>query len=803
MSAQAKSEAPDLVTIHIDGRELKAPRNAMIIEVGDEAGIDIPRFCYHKKLSIVANCRMCLVEVEKAPKPMPACATPVMDGMKVYTESPRARSAQKAVMEFLLINHPLDCPICDQGGECELQDLAMGYGRSLSRFTERKRVVEDKDVGPLIQTDMTRCIQCTRCVRFLDEIANTHELGGIGRGEDLEITTYVERAIVSELSGNIIDLCPVGALTDKPYRYTARAWELIAEAGVSPHDAVGSNLWVHQLRGDAMRIVPRDNESLNETWLSDRDRFGFRGLFAKDRVTVPMIRDDRGRWRESDWETALQATVEGLRPYLDKHGDQPGDQVGFLASPRCTVEELYLIQKLARSLGCPNVDHRLRQTDYSDQDAMPLNPALGLTVAELENVDAALLIGSNLVHDQPILAHRLRKACDRGARVMAVNPIDYRFHFDLAEKIIADPFAMVDVLIALARGVAKASGARPGSAVVRDLLKGAKAGDVETRMAETLINSNNGAVLLGNFAWQHPHAAHLRALADFVAQASHCSLSHIPESANSAGAWIVGAVPHRGLGGEGAGHAGLGATEMFARPLQAYVLFDVDAGFDTADPSAARAALEDASFVVHAGPFADAVIRDCANVLLPAATPPETDGTYVNAQVDWQMFGAAATPPGETRPLWKILRVLGTGMGLDDFGYLHLDQIRNEIKSALEAAPEFKATQVVLGMRAKRPKGLVRTGDVPIYAMDSLVRRSEPLQEHPLGERVNVRMNPVDGEKLGVADGDTVTVDQDGHRALAVASIDEGVPAGSVRVPAGVPGSETLGAGIGAINVIK
>ncbi|HWQ93899.1 MAG TPA: NADH-quinone oxidoreductase subunit NuoG, partial [Gammaproteobacteria bacterium] len=439
-----------MINLEIDGKSVQARDGVMLIEAADEAGIPIPRFCYHKKLSIAANCRMCLVDVEKAAKPLPACATPVTEGMKVYTQSTKAIMAQKGVMEFLLINHPLDCPICDQGGECELQDLAMGYGASGSRYQEKKRVVKDKDIGPLIMTDMTRCIHCTRCIRFGQEIAGLMELGATGRGEHMEIGTYIEKAMVSELSGNVIDLCPVGALTSKPFRYTARAWEMAQRETIAPHDSVGSNLYLHVRDNKVMRVVPRENEEINEVWISDRDRFSYQSLNSPDRLQVPMIKR-QGVWEETDWNTALQAVVKGLRGVIQSHG---AGHVGALVSPSATLEEMYLLQRLMRGLGTNSIDHRLRQTDFNDQESAPLFPSLGTSIAELQQLEAALLIGSNVRSEQPIIAHRLRQATQgNSARLMFINPVDYDFAFPVAEKIITDPAGMVRALAGIAKAL--------------------------------------------------------------------------------------------------------------------------------------------------------------------------------------------------------------------------------------------------------------------------------------------------------------------------------------------------------------
>jgi NADH-quinone oxidoreductase subunit G len=455
------------VHIEIDGRPLQARRGAMIIEVADEAGIHIPRFCYHKKLSVAANCRMCLVEVERTPKPLPACATPVAEGMKIKTRSPLARDAQKSTMEFLLINHPLDCPICDQGGECELQDVAMGFGGDVSRFQERKRVVRDKDIGPLIATDMTRCIHCTRCVRFGAEVAGIRELGATGRGEHMEIGTYIEHSVDSELSGNVIDLCPVGALTSKPFRFSARAWEMLQRDTIAAHDCIGSNLHVHVRRNRIMRVVPRENEAVNETWISDRDRFSYQGLYGDDRLAAPLIKGSGG-WQQTDWPTALSAAAAGLRRVLAERGAQ---QLGALASPSATLEELYLLQRLVRGLGSHNIDHRLRQGDFRDQDVAPLFPWLGQSIAALETLDAALVVGSHTRKEQPLANHRLRKAALRGSALMFVNPVAFEFNYPVAEAVVATPAGMLQALAA----IAKALGGKTKGSLAK-LLAGGRAG---------------------------------------------------------------------------------------------------------------------------------------------------------------------------------------------------------------------------------------------------------------------------------------------------------------------------------------
>ncbi|HNW79179.1 MAG TPA: NADH-quinone oxidoreductase subunit NuoG, partial [Candidatus Competibacteraceae bacterium] len=660
------------VNIEVNGIPLKARKGAMLIEVTDAAGIPIPRFCYHKKLSIAANCRMCLVEVERAPKPLPACATPVMEGMKVYTESPKAIAAQKGTMEFLLINHPLDCPICDQGGECELQDVALGYGGDVSRFAERKRVVKDKDIGPLVATDMTRCIHCTRCVRFGEEIAGLREMGATGRGENVEIGTYVSKAVASELSGNIIDLCPVGALTAKPSRYKGRSWEYVQHAGIAPHDSVGSNIFIHTLRGQVMRVVPRENEQVNETWLSDRDRFSYEGIYSDDRLSKPLLGGV-----ESEWENALEAAASGLKAVIARHG---ADAVGFLVSPTATVEELYLAQKLARGLGVNNIDHRLRQADFSDQDTAPAFPWLGQSLDALERMGAALLIGSNVRMEQPLVGHRLRKAALAGGQIMFINPRDFDFRFPVAAKVIADPVGMVTALAGVAQAVAELKGEILPAALAPLALFAPS--DSARTMAAHLVNNAAATVLLGNLAVAHPAYAQLRALAVFIARCSGATLGYLPEAANSAGGWLAGALPHRLPGAKPAPRAGLDAQAMLADPRKAYVLVGIEPELDCWDGAAALNALQGAELVVALSPYASAVTKRYARVILPVATFAETSGTYVNAEGSWQSFTGASRPFGEARPAWKVLRVLGNLCGLQSFEYLGSEDVLAEARSA-------------------------------------------------------------------------------------------------------------------------
>ncbi len=781
----------ELVNIEVNGIPLKARKGAMLIEITDAAGIPVPRFCYHKKLSIAASCRMCLVEVEKAPKPLPACATPVMEGMKVHTESPRALAAQKGTMEFLLINHPLDCPICDQGGECELQDVALGYGGDVSRFAERKRVVKDKDIGPLIATDMTRCIHCTRCVRFGDEIAGLRELGATGRGEDMEIGTYVAHSVISELSGNVIDLCPVGALTAKPSRYRGRSWEYVQHAAIAPHDSVGSNIVIHTLRGKVMRVVPLENEQVNETWIADRDRFSYEGIYSDDRLAKPLIGG-----AEADWETALEATSRGLKDVIARHG---ADAVGFLVSPTATVEELYLAQKLARGLGVANIDHRLRQADFIDQGAAPVFPWLGQALEDLEKVKAALLIGSNVRMEQPLAGHRLRKAALAGGHIMFINPRDFDFRFPVAAKVITDPAGMVAALAGVAQAVAELKGqALPAS--LAGLVAGAP-GETERAIAAHLANNAPATMLLGNLAVSHPAFGQLRALASFVALHAGARLGYLPEAANSAGGWLAGAVPHRLPGGKQAPAAGLDARAMVEAPRKAYVLLGIEPELDCWDGAAALKALRGAEFVVALSPYASAASKSYARVILPAATFAETSGTYVNAEGRWQSFQGASKPFGEARPAWKVLRVLGNLCGVAGFEYVSSEDVLAEVQGACGEVKPDNTLDFSQMLTPFRVDGLLRVADVPIYAADSLVRRARALQTSPLARPAEVRLHPDVARDLGVTGRDQVQVRQNGAAVDLPLVLDESVPRGCAWIPAGLPASVALGPTVGPVTI--
>jgi NADH-quinone oxidoreductase subunit G len=707
--------ADDIVNIEVNGIPVQAKKGQMIMQATDPVDIYIPRFCYHDKLSVAANCRMCLVEVEKAPKPLPACATPVAPGMKVFTNSPKAVAAQRATMEFLLINHPLDCPICDQGGECELQDLAVGYGRDIARFAERKRVVKDKNLGPLVSTDMTRCIHCTRCVRFGQEIQGYPQMGATGRGEHMEIGTYIEHSVDHELSANIIDLCPVGALNNKPFRYRGRAWEMTQAPLVSPHDAFGTNVYAHVLRGKLMRMVPRENEEINETWIADRDRFGFEGMYSPERVSVPMLRTDSAL-QEVDWEVALNEVAERLQKVRAAHG---GAAIGFLSSPSATLEELYLLAQVARGLGSSNIDHRLRQLDFRGAESEPAFPHLGLGIADVQELQGVLVVGSDLRREMPLLAHRLRKAAIKvGAKVGFLNPRRFDYMFPVSAY--STTTDLVGELTALVNGAAEATSKPVPEGTAR-----ADVTDEHRALVSALSNGTHRAIILGTLAQRHPAYAQLKALASALATLCNASVGFITEGANAAGAYLAGAVPHREPGGAPAGSAGLSARAMLDAPLKAYVLVG---GIDPLQDLAESQALQSADLVIAITTHLPESLRSIAHVVLPMGTFAETSGTYVNAEGRWQSWAGAVKPVGESRPGWKILRVLANLLNVPGVDYDSSEQVRD----ALKALCGPRINPVSLAALAAAVPGGEATGswvDVPPYQVDVLVRGSDALSK--------------------------------------------------------------------------
>jgi NADH-quinone oxidoreductase subunit G len=735
---------------------------------------------------------MCLVEVERAPKPLPACATPVSDGMKVYTRSPLALAAQKGTMEFLLINHPLDCPICDQGGECELQDVAMGYGGGVSRFAERKRVVKDQDIGPLIATDMTRCIHCTRCVRFGDEIAGMRELGATGRGEHTKIGTYIEHSVASELSGNVIDLCPVGALTSKPFRYQARAWELVQKEGIAPHDSVGSNLFLH-VRGDrVMRVHPRANEAVNEVWISDRDRFSYQGLNSPDRLHRPLVKRG-GAWQEVDWEQALELAANGLR----QAADAGPEQLAGLLAPSATLEELYLAQRILRGLGSGNIDHRLRQSDFRGDAADPAFAWLGLPIAELERLDSVLLIGANPRKEQPLFGHRLRKAALAGAQIGYLNPLHLELNYRARQLVLA-PAAMVSALAAIAKALRAKSKGSAGK-----LITAAKPDAEQKAFADALKKGDRAAVLLGNLAQAHPDYAILRDLAAAVAAASGASLGFLPEAANSVGARLAGALPHRGPAGRRADPAGAAAGELLSAPRKGVLLLGLEPNADCWDPARAQASLHASELVVALTAYRSQSLESCADIMLPIAGFAETSGTYVNADGRWQGFRGAVAAPGAARPAWKVLRVLGNLLDLEGFDYVDSEQVRDELQALCAELTPDNALGAAVTEAPSGAAGLTRIGDVPLYALDPLVRRAEALQRTADAVRAGIRINPALAAALDLEGAERAVAVQGDTRAELPLEIDAAVPDDCVRIPAGVPGTGMLGGQFAAVTLEK
>jgi NADH-quinone oxidoreductase subunit G len=774
-----------MVEIEIDGKKVEVAEGSLVMEAAREAGTYIPHFCYHRKLSVAANCRMCLVEVEKAPKALPACATPVTAGMKVFTNSEKAVKAQKSVMEFLLINHPLDCPICDQGGECQLQDLAVGYGASESRYKEEKRVVFHKNVGPLISMEeMTRCIHCTRCVRFGQEVAGVMELGMLNRGEHSEITTFVGQTVDSELSGNMIDLCPVGALTSKPFRYSARTWELARRKSVSPHDGLGANVIVQTKNQRVMRVLPLENEAINECWLSDKDRFAYEGVNSDDRLTQPMLKQG-GQWKAVDWTTALEYVANGLNEIKRDHG---AEQIGALASPHSTLEELFLLQKLVRGIGSDNVDFRLRQSDFSAKPSGA--PWLGLPIADVSLLQRTLVVGAFLRKDHPLLAARLRQAGKKGAQLNVISAGGEDLLMP-ATQLLGAPSQWLSLLSEVAVAVAAANNvARPAGT------DGVEAGDVAKRIAASLASGERRAVFLGNAAVAHPQFSTLHALAQWVAQQTGATLGFLTEAANTVGGYIAGALPQGN---------GLDAAAMLAQPRRAYVLLGAEPEFDSANPLQARAALDQADTVVVLAPFASRAALEYADVLLPTAPFTETSGTFVNCEGLPQSFNGVVRSLGDSRPAWKVLRVLGNLLNVGGFDYDTSEVVRDDVLAKPVTDRLSNVTTAQTAAPAAVAAGIERLADVPIYHADPIVRRAGSLQL-TAAARAAVRAGlPADlFAQLGLANGDAVRVTMQGQGSVVLpAVLDRSLAAGVIRVPAATEASAQLGAMFGAVNVEK
>ncbi|MDO9252228.1 MAG: NADH-quinone oxidoreductase subunit NuoG [Hydrogenophaga sp.] len=698
-----------MVEIELDGQKVEVPPGSMIMHAAEKAGTYIPHFCYHKKLSIAASCRMCLVEVEKAPKPMPACATPVTMGMIVRTKSDKAIKAQQSVMEFLLINHPLDCPICDQGGECQLQDLAVGYGGGASRYEEEKRVVFHKDVGPLVSMEeMSRCIHCTRCVRFGQEVAGVMELGMSHRGEHAEIETFVGQSVDSELSGNMIDICPVGALTSKPFRYSARTWELSRRKSVSPHDSTGANLIVQVKNHRVMRVVPLENEAVNECWIADRDRFSYEAVNSEERLTAPMLKQG-GEWKTVDWQTALEYVANGLKQVKAEHG---AGAIGLLASPHSTLEELALAGALVRGLGSENIDSRLRQADFGNTAAAGSARWLGMPIAALSGLQRVLVVGSNLRKDHPLFAQRIRQAARKGGQVNVLNDRVQDWAMPVANAVTVDSNHWVAALAGIAAAVAAETGVQTPIA--------GEVNDTTRAVARSLLGGEQKAILLGNAAAHHEKASSLLSLANWIAQQTGASIGYLTEAANTVGAQLVNALP---------GQGGFNAGQMLGGGLKAALLLNNEPGFDSASGSQG---LVNAGMVVTLSPFK--ANMDISDVLLPIAPFTETSGSFVNAEGRLQSFHAVVRPLGDTRPAWKVLRVLGNLLGLSGFD---ADSSQAVLASVL---PGVASGEVVAASRLSNADAGVGPAAADlgpaqykpcvasIYQLDSLVRRASSLQ---------------------------------------------------------------------------
>jgi NADH-quinone oxidoreductase subunit G len=768
------------INLEIDGKPVTVDNGATVMDAAVKLGVYVPHFCYHKKLSIAANCRMCLVQVEKAPKPLPACATPATEGMKVQTHSDFAIDAQKGVMEFLLINHPLDCPICDQGGECQLQDLAVGYGASTSRYQEAKRVVVNKNLGPLISTDMTRCIHCTRCVRFGQEIAGIMELGMAGRGEHAEILTFVQRTVDSELSGNVIDLCPVGALTSKPFRYTARNWELARRRSFSPHDSLNSNLMVQSKLDRVLRVLPIDNEAVNECWISDRDRFAYEGLNSEERLLHPMVKR-AGEWAEVDWPEALEAAAHGLREVAQRHG---ADALGMLFGPQLTLEELHLGAALAKGLGTGNIDHRIRQSDFRARHEGA--PWLGMPVAAIEELEGALLVGSSIRKEQPLICARLRAGTKKALQLSVLHVAADDLLMPVAARSVVKPSELAAGLAAIAAAAAQAKGESPRGALGRAV------GDAERAIVASLAGKRS-AIFLGHYAQQHPDYALLLSMAHEIARLTGATVGVLPDGGNTVGAHLAGVLP-----------TGLDARTMVESRRAGYLFAGIEVGLDMGPRAMQALAAAEFGVVLSAyrGPATDA-----AHVMLPIAPYTETAGTFVNMEGRVQSFNACVKPQGDSRPLWKVLRMLGSLLELPGFDADTVEQVRARIAPDLAAWAKAGLSNAIAPLEWQvraAPAALERIAEFPIYATDPIVRRSPPLQKTSDAKKSRAaRFHPATFAALGLGEGMQVRIRQGEGEALLPAVADPAVGEGCVRVARGIPETAGLGEGEVAVDIVR
>ena len=737
-----------MIKIKIDGKTLEVKPKTSIIEVADKVGIDIPRFCYHKKLSVAANCRMCLVEVKNFAKPLPACATQVMEGMEISTKSKFTKDTQKSVMEFLLINHPLDCPICDQGGECDLQDTAVAYGASKTRYTEEKRVVFDKNIGPLISTDLTRCIQCTRCVRFLKEVGGMAELGLIGRGEHAEISAYVDKSVESELSGNIIDLCPVGALTSKPFRYSARSWELSRRSTIACHDSLGSNIEVHVKDDVVKRVIPKENESINECWISDRDRFSYEGLSHKDRINLPLKRE-KNQWKEIDWEEAYELIEKNITDIDIKKSNK----IGIICSPQSTLEEGFLLKKIAKELNTSHIDYRLLEKSFSEN-----NNWLGCKIDEIESHDAILVVGSNLKHDQPLLAHRFRRYANKRNNFSIITSYDDFYSTRCLEKVIVNPSAYINYLLMILKQVQLSTKYKINSEVIKNLLKAAKPSNEAKRIAKSLLSNKSKAIFLGHQILHLDDGDNIKLVAMHIAQAVGATFGLIPGYANSVG-----------LNELNLNTDNISADKILSQKKEAYIMMNFDPLYDYHSPKKINAALKKAKFNLAISPYISDSFREF-DIVLPMTPFTETSGTFINMEKTIQSFSAVTPPVGQSRPGWKILRVLANFLQLEGFSYDSSEEVKTDAMIEMDKKNEFslndfKPSNIERGIEALN---VVRAND-----SDMIVRRATSL--HKNKDQSCCLINPTTMLEEGLIDGQKIKISSSESEILINAKADDNV----------------------------
>ena len=739
-----------MIKIKIDGKALEVKPKTSIIEVADKVGIDIPRFCYHKKLSVAANCRMCLVEVKNFAKPLPACATQVMEGMEISTKSKFTKDTQKSVMEFLLINHPLDCPICDQGGECDLQDTAVAYGASKTRYTEEKRVVFDKNIGPLISTDLTRCIQCTRCVRFLKEVGGMAELGLIGRGEHAEISAYVDKSVESELSGNIIDLCPVGALTSKPFRYSARSWELSRRSTIACHDSLGSNIEAHVKDNIVKRVIPKENESINECWISDRDRFSYEGLNHKDRINLPLKRE-KNQWKEIDWEEAYELIEKNITDIDIKKSNK----IGIICSPQSTLEEGFLLKKIAKELNTSHIDYRLLEKSFSEN-----NNWLGCKIDEIESHDAILVVGSNLKHDQPLLAHRFRRYANKRNNFSIITSYDDFYSTRCLEKVIVNPSAYINYLLMILKQVQLSTKYKINSEVIKNLLKAAKPSNEAKRIAKSLLSNKSKAIFLGHQILHLDDGDNIKLVAMHIAQAVGATFGLIPGYANSVG-----------LNELNLNTDNISADKILSQSKEAYIMMNFDPLYDYHSPKKINSALKKAKFNLAISPYISDSFKEF-DVVLPMTPFTETSGTFINMEKTIQSFSAVTPPVGQSRPGWKILRVLANFLQLEGFSYDSSEEVKTDAMIEMDKKNEFslndfKPSNIERGLEVLN---VVRAND-----SDMIVRRATSLHQNKNKDQSCCLINPTTMLEEGLIEGQKIKISSSEAEILINVKADDNV----------------------------